>query len=165
MLKYLYAKEVFREIPDEVTLGVAITGCRIRCEGCHSKELWEDTGKPLTWPSLNALIGIHRGITCLCLMGGEHDISSLTELFYHARRYVRTAWYCGLDSIPDSHCGIVRYLDYVKLGPYRKELGGLDSPSTNQRLFFLEPHGEEKRWNDITWRLRGDNNHKQENAE
>jgi len=158
MLKYLYAKEIFAEIPDEITLGVSITNCHIRCDGCHSKELWDDKGKPLTWSSLNPLINIHRGISCVCLFGGEHDIDSLTELFYHARRYVRTAWYCGLPEIPKGHEGITRYLDYIKLGPYRKELGGLDSPTTNQRLYLLEHQGDNDIWwHDITFKTQKPN--------
>lgn len=155
MLKYLYVKEVFSEIPSEISLAVAITGCQQRCYGCHSRELWEDKGKPLTWESLNALINIHQGITCICLFGGEHDIDALTELFYHARRYVKTAWYCGLDVLPKEHQGIVQYLDYLKLGHYDMELGGLDSPTTNQRLYQIEHQGDGNYWQtDITHMLQ-----------
>lgn len=150
MFKYLYVKEVFREIPDEISLAVSISGCRIRCPGCHSRELWQDIGRPLTWDSLNALIHIHRGVTCLLLMGGERDIPALAGLFRHARRYVKTAWYCGLDSLPDSCRGILRHLDYIKLGHYDKALGGLDSPKTNQRLYLAEHAGEKVSLRDIT---------------
>ena len=48
MLKYLYTKEIFLEVPSEISLGVSITGCTIHCYGCHSRELWEDKGNPLT---------------------------------------------------------------------------------------------------------------------
>lgn len=151
MLKYLYCKEIFKEIPSEISLGISISGCQVHCKGCHSRELWEDKGKPLTWESLNALINIHQGITCICLFGGEHDIDALTELFYHARRYVKTAWYCGLDVLPKGHQGIVQYLDYLKLGHYDMELGGLDSPTTNQRLYMIEHQGDGNYWRtDIT---------------
>lgn len=151
MLKYLYCKEIFKEIPSEISLGISISGCTIRCKGCHSRELWEDKGKSLTWESLNALINIHQGITCICLFGGEHDIDALTELFYHARRYVKTAWYCGLDMVPKDKLGIYQYLDYIKLGHYDMELGGLDSPTTNQRLYMIEHQGDGNYWQtDIT---------------
>ena len=115
MLKYLYVKEVFSEIPSEISLAVAITGCQQRCYGCHSRELWEDKGTPITLQQVEALLQQHQGITCLCVFGGEHDIDALTELFYHAKRYVRTAWYCGLDNIPKNKLGILQYLDYLKL--------------------------------------------------
>ena len=29
-------------------------------------------------------------------------------------------------------------LDYLKLGPYDERLGGLDSPTTNQRFYRVE---------------------------
>ena len=64
------------------------------------------------------MIKSHKGITCILLLGGEHDIDSLIELFMRARRYVKTAWYCGLDRIPKDKIGILQYLDYVKVGHY-----------------------------------------------
>lgn len=154
MLKYLYVREVFTEIPSEISLGVSISGCQIRCPACHSRELWEDKGNPLTWESLNALIHIHQGISCLLLMGGEHDMDALTELFYHARRYVKTAWYCGLDNIPKNKRGILQYLDYVKIGHYDPDLGGLNSSTTNQRLYQIEHQGNgEYQQTDITYKF------------
>lgn len=137
MLKYLYVKELFTEVPGEITLGISITGCRLKCVGCHSRELWEDKGEILDVESLCGLLNQHNGITCLCLFGGEHDIDSLTELFIYAHKRVKTAWYCGLDMLPKDKKGILRYLDWIKLGHYDQELGGLDSPTTNQKLYQL----------------------------
>jgi len=142
MLKYLYCKEIFAEIPSEITLGVSISGCQIRCKGCHSRELWEDKGTPLTLEKLEELLDAHEGVTCLCLLGGEADIDSLTELFQYAYQRVRTAWYCGLDLIPKDKLGIMQYLDYVKIGRYDMELGALDSPTTNQRFYKIEHQGD-----------------------
>ena len=138
MLKYLYCKEIFREVPGEITLGISISGCTIHCQGCHSRELWEDKGTPLTLEELQRLLDKHKGITCVCIMGGEADIDTLTELFQYAYRKVKTAWYCGLDLIPKDKLGILQYLDFVKTGHYDQELGGLDSPTTNQRFCKVE---------------------------
>lgn len=144
MLKYLYCKEVFSEIPSEISLGISITGCTIKCPGCHSRDLWIDNGIPLTTQHLDSLLKNHQGITCLLLLGGEHDIDSLTELFMYAHNKVKTAWYCGLDEIPEGHSGILEHLDYIKLGHFDKKLGGLDSPTTNQRLYKVyKPDGYE----------------------
>lgn len=137
MLRYLYVKEVFSEVPGEISLGISISGCQIHCHGCHSRELWEDKGTPLTIEHLQQLLDTHKGITCLLLLGGEHDIDSLIELFQYAHRRVKTAWYCGLDLVPKDKLDILQYLDYVKIGHYDHELGGLDSPTTNQRFFKL----------------------------
>ena len=155
MLKYLYCKEVFTEVPSEISLGISISGCQIRCPACHSRELWEDKGTPLTPQCLDNLLKEHRGITCLLLMGGEHDIDALTELFHHAMKKIKTAWYCGLDSIPKNKVGICQYLDFLKLGHYDPELGGLDSPTTNQRLYKITHLGDGTVWhNDITYQLQ-----------
>lgn len=140
MLKYIYCKEIFSEVPWELTLGISISGCQIHCKGCHSRELWEDKGTPLTIEELQSLLDKHQGITCLCLLGGEHDIDSLTELFMYAHERIKTAWYCGLDMIPKDKVGILEYLDFVKIGHYDQELGGLDSPTTNQKFYKLESH-------------------------
>ena len=155
MLKYLKLQEVFAEIPGEISLGLSISGCKIHCPDCNQKELWEDVGKPLTWDNLNSLINIHQGITCVCLFGGEHDIDALAELFYHAKRYVKTAWYCGLDEIPKKHLGILEYLDYLKIGSYKENFGPLNSPTTNQRLYHIKHNGDGTYWkDDITYKLK-----------
>ena len=155
MLKYLYKQEVFREVPGEITLGISLTGCQIHCKGCHSRELWEDKGTPLTIEELDELMKEHRGLTCLLLLGGEHDIDSLIELFMWAHKRVRTAWYCGLDMVPKEKLGIKQYLDFLKLGHYDMDLGGLDSPTTNQRLYKIEHQGDGNYWEtDITHLLQ-----------
>lgn len=143
MLKYLYCREIFQEVPNEITLGISISGCQIHCKGCHSRDLWEDKGSILDWETLYSMIKSHKGITCILLLGGEHDIDSLIELFMRARRYVKTAWYCGLDRIPKDKIGILQYLDYVKVGHYDQDLGGLDSPTTNQHLYQIEHQGDD----------------------
>lgn len=151
MLKYLFCKELFAEIPSEITLGVSLTGCTIRCKGCHSRELWEDKGIPLDVPELLRLIEEHKGITTVLLLGGEHDIDSLIELFYYARKRVKTAWYCGLDMLPKDKLGIMQYLDFIKLGHFDIDLGGLDSPTTNQHLYKIGHQGNGDYWQtDIT---------------
>lgn len=155
MLKYLYCKEVFAEVPSEITLGVSISGCQIRCQGCHSRELWEDKGTLLTMEELQNLLDKHKGITTLLLLGGEHDIDTLIELFQYAYKKVKTAWYCGLDMIPKDKLGIMQYLDYLKLGHYDHELGGLNSPTTNQRFYQIEHQGDGSYYeHDITFKFK-----------
>lgn len=157
MLKYLYCKEVFEEVPNETTLGISLTGCKIKCDGCHSPELWKDTGKILTIDNFERILDYHDGITCVLLMGGEHDINTLKNLFYVATlRTLKTAWYCGLDSIPNNSKDILNYLDYIKLGHFDKELGGLNSPTTNQRFYKVIHGGENPALEDMTFMFKGD---------
>ena len=87
MLKYLYCKEVFSEVPDEISLALSISNCNIRCNGCNQKELWDDIGKPLSWNSLSNLLSSHRGITCVCFMGsGGGEYKSLNKLAAHLKK-------------------------------------------------------------------------------
>lgn len=154
MLKYLYNQVIFSEIPNEITLGISISGCQIHCKGCHSPELWQDKGTPLTSQELDNLLDANRGVSCLLLLGGEHDISSLTQLFQHARQKVKTAWYSGLDHLPENHQSILLYLDYIKLGHYDLKLGGLSHPTTNQRLYKVSHLSPTPTLTDITKSLQ-----------
>ena len=46
---------------------------------------------------------------------------------------LKTGWYSGRQELPE---GVdPSAFDYVKLGPYVEEKGGLRSPTTNQRLY------------------------------
>ena len=87
-------------------------------------------------------------------MGGEHDIDGLIELFKYAHeRNLKTAWYSGLDVVNRGDVRIYKHLDYIKLGHYDMELGGLKSPTTNQRLYKLS-YSDELKKEDITFKLQ-----------
>lgn len=137
MLKYTEYEITFREIPDEITLCINISGCPNRCPECHSKHLWEDIGEPLNLESLHKLIDpCKQGISCVALMGGDQspaEINYLTKLIKVNFSNVRVAWYSGREQISDD---IDRsWFDYIKIGPYKSEFGPLDSKTTNQRLY------------------------------
>lgn len=159
MLRYIYCEEIFAEVPEEISLGISISGCIIRCKGCHSRELWEEKGTPLTLEELKKLLKAHQGISCLLLLGGEHDIDALVELFQYAHKRVKTAWYCGLDLVPKEKLGIMQYLDYIKVGHYDHELGGLDSSTTNQRFYIINHQSDGSYWTkDITFKFQNKQN-------
>ena len=102
MMKYVDAKEVFAEIPDEITLAISISGCPIHCPGCHSQYLWADVGEPLTVEALAEMLESHIGVTCLCLMGGDQDPAEIDRLarWVKENSKVRTAWYSGRKELP-----------------------------------------------------------------
>ena len=153
MLKIVDYDIVFAEVPDEVTLALSLSRCPIRCEGCHSPQLWRDIGEPLTPQRLEAIVGRYLGgITCLCFMGGDGDLESLLELTDFARRQfpgLRRAWYSGRQQMPRGISPL--HWDYVKLGPYIPSRGPLNQASTNQRLYRIQPDGEA---HDITYRFQ-----------
>jgi anaerobic ribonucleoside-triphosphate reductase activating protein len=136
-MKYVDVKEVFAEIPDEITLAISISGCPIRCPGCHSQYLWADVGEELTVEALSSLVTGHRGITCLCFMGGDQDPAEVDRLARWVKEHsaVRTAWYSGRSRLaPEVE---LSHFDYVKLGPYDEKLGPLNQPTTNQVLYRI----------------------------
>lgn len=146
MLKYLYCKEVFSEVPDEISLALSISNCNIRCNGCNQKELWDDIGKLLSWDSLSSLLSSHRGITCVCFMGsGGGEYKSLNKLAERLKiKGYKVAIYLGEDSIPSELNRQV--FDYIKIGHWDPTKGGLDSPTTNQKMYFLEHQGDGTYW-------------------
>jgi len=136
MLKFTDYMVTFREVPDEISLCINISNCPNRCLGCHSKELWEDIGEELTDEKLCSLIERNEGITCICFMGGDSDpkrVEELCKLVKTKYPFLLTCWYSGKkENSIDLSC-----LDYLKLGPYIEQLGGLDCPTTNQRFYEI----------------------------
>ena len=139
---------VFQEVPGEVTLALNLSGCPCHCPGCHSQHLAEDIGEPIDEALLDGLLGRYgEQITCVCFMGGDQDPAYVAQLaqYIHTKK-LRTAWYSGRTHFPAEP----ESFDYVKLGGYVEALGGLKSPTTNQR-FYRRQDGE---WIDETYRFQ-----------
>ncbi len=146
-MKFASYDIVFQEIPGEVTLALNLSGCPNHCKGCHSPHLQEDTGEELTESVLCALLNRYgNAITCVCFMGGDNSPDEVLELAQFVRRRgainraptnattIKTAWYSGKSEIYEN---AQHYFDYIKVGRYIDELGGLNSPTTNQRLYKI----------------------------
>ena len=138
MLKYVNTDVVFQEIPNETTLAINISNCPCNCKGCHSSYLAGDIGTELTAHSLLELLKKNKGITCVAMMGGDSEPQEV-EYFSELVRNIaglRYAWYSGRQELP-KNIDISKF-NYIKLGPYIEELGGLKSPTTNQRLYEVK---------------------------
>ena len=142
MIRYLDTRIVFQEVPDEIALAINITGCLCNCDGCHSPYLAEDTGEILSEKALSALIEANPGITCVCFMGGDAYKQDIVGLFRFVKeKYdLKTCWYSGRD-LDYGYDGL-KHLDYIKAGPYLKDKGPLDSPTTNQRFYKVSYDGK-----------------------
>lgn len=140
-MKYVGTAIMFKEVPDEISLGISISGCSIRCEECHSKYLWENIGVPLTIKELYSIIEKNKKypISCICFMGGElFDIKALCKAIKQKYPQYKTAWYTGRQIDVKHNEFVQNNFDYIKTGPFIKELGGLDSENTNQRMYKKE---------------------------
>lgn len=152
MLKFHNFDIVFQEIPDETTLAINLTGCPFRCPGCHSPHLQEDTGQILDGESLNVIYDTYRGlVTCIALMGGDAHPDEVRDLskVIRERFSLKSAWYSGAPSLPAAIDP--KEFDFIKIGPYEADRGGLKSETTNQRLYRILPDGTMV---DITAKIR-----------
>ena len=142
-IKY-YTKQVcFQEIPEEISYTYFISGCPNRCPDCHSKHLWEDIGTFVEETLAEDLRTSARFCTCILFMGGDdpQHVDSLKLALEHCRKAgYKTALYTGLE-LSQVDTEVLQLLNYIKVGPYIKELGGLKSSTTNQRLYKLNKLG------------------------
>ena len=138
-MRFYNKQVVFQEVPNEISLAYSITGCNLRCKGCHSPFTWKvNTGTPLDVLSFEKdLEKYGKLISCVLFYGGEWHEDDLVHLLTIAKeRYgLKTCLYTGLDNVPER---IKEKLDFLKIGPWKQELGGLQSPQTNQQLIDLQ---------------------------
>lgn len=140
-LKYLGSAVVFQEVPDEITLAFNISGCRYRCDGCHSKYLWDYNGNYLL-EDLEKIIDTHQYITCVCFMGGDQNIEELTRALQICKsKGLKTCLYTGNDNVRN-FVNIYPWLDWIKTGRYDKTKlsdnhieHGVKLASTNQHMY------------------------------
>ena len=128
------------EVPDELSVYFNITGCPLRCKYCHSREFWKaKKGMELTQEKfVSAIQQFLPGISCVLFLGGEWYPDKLYPLLRLAHRYdLKTALYTGLEleEIPKQ---LRNVLDYLKVGRYDANLGGLSCKTTNQRMYTLK---------------------------
>ena len=157
MLKYVNTMVTFSEVPNEISLCIEISNCPCHCKNCHSPYLAEDIGEPLIYKDthnnrtvincnpLSELIEANKGITCVCLMGGDSNPEYINILGKTIKCHkLKSAWYSGRQEL--SKDINLEFFDFIKLGPYIEELGPLNSKTTNQRFYKVN----EKELIDIT---------------
>jgi len=139
MVKFTDVMITFREVPNEISLCINISNCPNNCPGCHSKELQKDIGEELTTEKLYSLIKKNEGITCVCFMGGDATPLEIQELCRAVKvkfPNLLTCWYSGKDRLPKNFD--LSVFDYIKIGSYKENYGGLDSRKTNQRFYEVQ---------------------------
>ena len=93
-------------------------------------------------------------ITCVCFMGGDQDHFMLHSLIYAVKQrypHLKICVYSGNNELPK---WLTDDLDYYKTGEYIAELGGLDSPTTNQRMYKIRHERLFDKAEDITEKFR-----------
>lgn len=136
-LKYADYAIVFQEVPNEVTLALNVSGCPYHCAGCHSKYLWDYVGRDML-ADLPYLLAKYAGlITCVCFMGGDQNSDDLRAALKCVKGFsakLKTCLYTGSDCVEEMKIYFPA-LDYLKVGHYCQEKGGLNAATTNQRFY------------------------------
>ena len=135
-----------QEIPGKIAVFFEIGNCRRRCKGCHSAEyMWTKLHRDL-WTPLDDMVAyadkhVKLGAEVILLMGGTmNDGVSHASLMTAVNKLSEIApvgIYSGADDTAYIHT-LLKYgtpLRYLKTGKYIKKLGGLSSPTTNQRFY------------------------------
>lgn len=142
-LKYNGYSVVMQEVPNEISLAINISGCPYKCKGCHSQHLWNYVGRYLIDDIDDLLNKYDNLISCVCFMGGDQNQDDLLYCINKAKeKNYNVCLYTGADDINSIDERIINKLDYIKIGRYIDELGGLDSKTTNQRMYDLKNQKE-----------------------
>lgn len=158
MLKYVDTLVGFAEIPNEITLAINISNCPCHCKNCHSSYLAEDIGEPLDLQHLTNLIDSNKGITCVCIMGGDANPSEVDDIAQDIKEYypnLKVGWYSGRDYISEDIN--LENFDYIKYGHYDENKGPLNSKTTNQVMLEIEVVDNKVFKKDITSKFWGSN--------
>lgn len=138
MIKYVDTLVTFSEFPNEISLCINISNCPCHCIGCHSNYLADDIGEPLYTETLFGLIDKNKGITCVGLMGGDAEPAYINALAKAIKKVydIKVGWYSGRSELSTEIQ--LENFDYIKLGPYIKERGPLNSKTTNQIMLEID---------------------------
>ena len=137
-MNYYNIQIVLQEVPGEISICFSICGCAIRCRGCHTPNLWKETnGQYLSETIFQDTLRKYKGFaSCVLFMGGEWQEKELIYFFKYAKKEgYKTCLYSGEEKIENE---IQQNLTWVKTGKWKKELGGLDSPTTNQQFIEVQ---------------------------
>lgn len=139
-MRYLNYKISLNEIPGKIACCINMTGCPLKCKGCHSPEMQDGSmGIKLTD---DLFFELHKkygsNLDVVCFMGGEWnpDLWVFLASIKQSYRY-ETALYTGL-GLHQVPTYITQNLDYLKVGPYIEKFGGLESEHTNQSLIDMK---------------------------
>lgn len=146
------------EIPDYIAVAIEFGNCKQRCKGCHSP--WNGIClKKDTWMELEDVMYqvnkyVKQGAKAIVLMGGTNNgipTDDLIKAINILGSYAPIGIYSGLEDNADIHKLLKTHtkLQWLKTGSYKAKLGGLDSPTTNQK--FWEYNHDLMEWIDRTY--------------
>lgn len=132
------------EIPDEITLYFNIGNCECHCKGCHSDFLW-DTYLNTPMKTVDEILSIVKkykdDATAIVFMGGNRNGMDFEEfadkVLKPVSEFMDVGIYMGAWDANDLFVAS-QYCRWIKVGCYKEDYGGLDSPATNQLFFEVQ---------------------------
>jgi len=129
---------------DDISINIYLSGCKLNCEECFSPDLKDfNSGQNVSIDEVVDMVKERFELTkTVCFLGGNPpDNSNIEELTKRIKDLGAKVWvYSGynFEDIKDKEW--VKYCDYIKAGPYMKELVNTDYSyaSTNQKLYKRE---------------------------
>lgn len=149
-IRYAGYSVTLAEMPGYIALVFSLTGCKIGCKDCHSKHLWgDDVGTELTQEVITSVLRHYEGLADGLVILGDIQEEDILSLLPTAKKFGLTT--CIYTGKKFRYCNTYfKHFDFVKFGEYRKDLGGLESPTTNQR--YVRSSNLE----DLTYLFNGD---------
>lgn len=132
------------EIPDRISYFIELGNCSKHCPNCHSPYLSDTVISPPDLAGVERMVehAAERGADAIVLMGGttngirDDDLITICQTLGNI---LPIGLYSGRDDEErDKYIALRGNLHWLKTGSYQEELGGLDSPRTNQRFYELE---------------------------
>lgn len=127
------------EVPEHNSICIYISGCCNHCKNCHYPMLQKTNFGDELLGNFKKIVQLYENqATCICFLGEGKNTAYEHEEFYQmiriAKKYnLKTCLYCGRDIEVEEW---MKIFDFVKLGSYQEDCGGLNDKTTNQK--FLE---------------------------
>ena len=127
------------EVPNKVSVFVEFSNCHLKCEGCHSNHLHSDMfdGEKTDIKYILSYVEkqIDKGAEYIVLMGGDTNGVQKEDLYTLINKLDDIAPVMLYSGSEDISILTDTNLTLLKTGGYIEELGGLLSPTTNQKVF------------------------------
>ena len=127
------------EVPNKVAVFVEFSNCHLKCEGCHSNHLHSDMfdGEKTDIKYILSYVEkqIDKGAEYIVLMGGDTNGVTKEDLYLLIGRLAEIAPVMLYSGLEDTSILTDTNLTLLKTGGYIEELGGILSPTTNQKVF------------------------------
>lgn len=158
MVKYTATEITFREVPDKICRTFSISNCGGACPGCHSPFLRGNNGDKLDKDVLTTYFEKDKEyVDCYVFLGEGNDLNALALLMKLCKAAgFEVCLYSGKGDF-DLHNGFIDLIDYLKIGPYIEECGGLDKKTTNQRFYQVKYIDNNYQLTDLTWKFLPEN--------